>query len=330
MHHFNRRQVLGGAAAAGLSLALPPAFAQQALAQARVTVGFPPGDMADSVARLVTDHVRGKYGETMIIDNKPGAAARMAITQFTKYKTDGSEVLFTPGAMIVLFPHVFEKLTYDPLKDLKPVTRIATASFGLAVGPGVPAEVKTLDQYLAWTRKDAKNGSYGTSGAGTGIHLTAEYLSRLAKTPLTMVPYRGASLAVNDLIAGQIPAQMATIPSLIEHARGGRVRFIAVSSGERLKTLPDVATFKELGHPELVTDDFFGFFMPAGTPDAAANALNRAVLAALKEPKVIAGLESLGLNVSATATPADFASMIASEFRKWAEISRRIDFKPLA
>ncbi|RYY70207.1 MAG: hypothetical protein EOO24_49970, partial [Comamonadaceae bacterium] len=118
MQKFTRRHVLGGGVAASLSLALPHALAQQALPQARVTVGFPPGDMADSVARLVIDQVRGKYAETMIIDNKPGAAARMAITQFTKYKTDGSDILFTPGAMIVLFPHVFEKLTYDPIKDL--------------------------------------------------------------------------------------------------------------------------------------------------------------------------------------------------------------------
>jgi tripartite-type tricarboxylate transporter receptor subunit TctC len=330
MQSFNRRQVLGGAAAAGLGLAVPRAFADTLHKTARVTVGFPPGDMADSVARLVTDQVRGKYAEAMVIDNKPGAAARMAITQFTKYKADGSEVLFTPGAMIVLFPHVFEKLTYDPITELKPVTKIATASFGLAVGPAVPVEVKTLSQYLAWARKDPKNSSYGTSGAGTGIHLTAEYLTRLTRTPLTMVPYRGASLAVNDLIAGQIPAQMATIPSLIEHARAGRARFIAVSSAERLPALPDVPTFKELGHPELVTDDFFGFFMPANSSNEAANALNRAVLAALKEPKVITGLESLGLNVSATATPAEFAALIAQEYKKWGEISRRIDFKPLA
>ncbi|MBC5781473.1 twin-arginine translocation pathway signal protein [Ramlibacter sp. USB13] len=330
MQSIHRRHVLGGAAAAALGFALPGAFAENLHKNARVTVGFPPGDMADSVARLVLEQVRGNYADAMIVDNKPGAAARMAITQFTKYKADGSELLFTPGAMIVLFPHVFEKLSYDPLTELKPVTKIATASFGLAVGPAVPAEVKTLDQYLAWARKDPKNASYGTSGAGTGIHLTAEYLARLTKTPLTMVAYRGASLAVNDLIAGQIPAQMATIPSLIEHVRGGRARFIAVSSAERLKNLPDVPTFKELGRPELVTDDFFGFFLPASGSNEAANAMNRAVLASLKDAKVIAGLESLGLNVSATATPAEFSAMIAHEYKKWGEIAKRIDFKPLA
>lgn len=330
MQHINRRQILGAFSAAGLGLALPSLARADALKSARVTVGFPAGDMADGIARAVADNIRGKYAETVVVDNKPGAAARMAISQFIKYKTDGSEVLFTPGAMVALFPHVFEKLPYDPLADLMPVTRVATSAFGLAVGPAVPAEVKTLEQYLAWARKDAKNGSYATSGAGTGIHLTGEYLARLTKTPLTMVAYRGGAPAVADLIAGQVPAQMATVPSLIEHVRGGRARFIAVSSDERLKALPSVPTFKELGYPELVTDDFFGFFLPAQTAPAVAQALNASVLAALKEPKVISYLEGLGLSISPTATPAEYAAYVTAEHRKWGEIAKRTEFKPLA
>ena len=331
MHHFQRRQILGALSAAGLGLALPQlARAEGSLKTARVTVGFPAGDMADGVARLVSENIRGKYAEAVVVDNKPGAAARMAISQFVKYKADGSEVLFTPGAMVALFPHVFEKLPYEPLTELTPVTRVATSAFGLAVGPAVPAEVKTLEQYLAWARKDPKNGSYATSGAGTGIHLTGEYLARLTKTPLTMIAYRGGAPAVADLIAGQVPAQMATIPSLIEHVRGGRARFIAVSSAERLKALPEVPTFKELGHPQLVTDDFFGFFLPPQGSQEAARALNAQILAALKEPRVTANLEGLGLSVSPSATPAEFASYVAQEHRKWGEIAKRTEFKPLA
>lgn len=330
MHDFNRRQIIRHLCAAGAALSLPLAARANPLHTARITVGFPPGDMADGIARLVGDQLRGRYADAVLIDNKPGAAARMAISQFIKYKNDGSEVLFTPGAMYALFPHVFEKLPYDPAADLMPVARVATSAFGLAVGPAAPADVKTLDQYLAWARKDPKNASYGTSGAGTGIHLTAEYLTRLSKTPLTMVPYRGASLAVNDLLAGQIPAQMATIPSLIEHARGGKVRFIAVSSPERLKALPDVPTFKELGYPQLVTDDFFGFFLPAKTSPEIAASLSRAILDGLKEPKVIANLENLGLTVSPSASPADFTSYVAQELKKWGDIAKRTEFKPLA
>ena len=229
----------------------------------------------------------------------------------------------------MLFPHVFQKLPYDPVVNLLPVARVATSFIGLAVGPGAPADVNTLERYLAWARKDAKNASYGTSGAGTAIHLTAEYLSRLSDTPLTMVPYRGGSLAINDLLAGQIPAQMATVPSLIEHARGGKARFIAVSSPERLKTLPDVPTFKELGYPQLVIDNFFGFFLPARSSPEIAAELNRAVIAAVKEPKVIANLENLGMTASPTNTPAEFSAYVASELKRWGAIVEQARFKAL-
>jgi len=326
-----RRHVLHAGATAALGLALPGlARAADDLKNARITVGFPAGDMADSLARVVADFIKGKYAENVLVDNKPGAAARIAIGSFVGTKADPSEVLFTPGAMIVLFPHVFQKLQYDPLKDLEPVTKIANASFGLGVGPAVPAEIKTLEQYLAWAKKDAKNANYATSGAGTGIHLTGEYLAKLTGTPLSMVPYKGGAPAVADLVAGQIPAQMATIPSLIEHVRGGRVRILAVSSAERVRALPDVPTFKDLGLSQLVTDDWFGFFVRPGTPAAAIEALNRSILGALKEEKVLAQLDRMVLTVNPTATPAEFKALVEGDYRKWAQIAKTVDFNPMS
>lgn len=331
MTRLKRRTALLGGAAAGLSFALPHAFAQpNMLKSARVTVGFPAGDMADVVARLITEEIRGKYADGIIVDNKPGAAARLAISSFIHYKPDGSEVLFTPGAMISLFPHVFEKLSYNPLVDLKPAGNVATSAIALAVGPGTPPEVKTLEQYLAWARKDPKNLSYATSGAGTGIHFTGEYLAKVTNTPLNMVPYRGGAPAVADLMGGQIPAQFSVIPSLIEHARAGRIRILAVSSAERQKALPQVPTFKELGYPQVVTEDFFGFFLPKATPESSVQALHQQVTAAARNPKVIAQLENLGLTVSASASPAEYAKYVAGEHRKWGEIAKLIDFKPIA
>ncbi len=332
MIRIHRREFVAGAAAAGFSFAMPAALAQSAatVKTARFTVGFPPGDMADVVARLITEELRGKYAETLIVDNKAGAAGRLAIGALVHYKADGSEVLFSPGSMVVLFPHVFEKLPYDPMADLKPVANVATSAIALAVGPAVPAEVKTLEQYLAWVRKDPKNLAYATSGAGTSIHFTAEYLAKVSNTPLNMVPYRGGAPAVADLIGGQIPAQFSVVPSLIEHARAGRIRMLAVSSAERLKVLPQVPTFSELGFPQVVTEDFFGFFLPAGAPDSAAQALHRYVSAAAREPKVAAQLENLGLSVTTNASAADFAKYVTGEHRKWGEIAKLINFKPLA
>ncbi len=332
MTQIQRREMLGALAAAGVTAALPAtALAQErTFDSARVTVGFPAGDMADNIARIFSEHIRGRYATNVIVDNKPGAAARVAIQSFVKYRGDGTEALFTPGAMIVLFPHVFQQLAYDPLKDLRPVTKIANAAFGLAVGPGCPAEVRTLADYLAWAKKDPKNASYATSGAGSGIHLTAEYLASLSNTPLNMVAYKGASPAAADLVAGQIPAQMATIPSLIEHARAGRIRFLAISSPERHKLLPNVPTFREQNFPQLVTDDWFGFFLPASATAAQAEAMNRSIHNALRDPKVIAPLENMGLIMGPTATPADFANLVASEYKRWGEIAKSVKFQPMA
>lgn len=330
---LNRRHLLHATAAATATgaLGLWPALAaaQASLKMAKVTVGFPPGDMADTLARTVADFLKGRYAEAMMVDNKPGAAARIAIGSFVTTPADPSEILFTPGAMVVLFPHVFKKLPYDPLKDLLPVARIATASFGLAVGPSVPAEVRTLAQWLAWCRQDAKNAVYATSGAGTGIHLTGEYLAKLSDTKLSMVPYKGAAPAVADLVAGQVHAQMATVASLIEHARAGRIRFLAVSSAQRVPALPDVPTFAEQGFPKLVTDDFFGFFVRPGTSEAAVQALHRDIVASLQDEKVRAVLERMALNVQPSESPAAFRAMVESEHRKWGEIARTTGFDPM-
>lgn len=332
MTQIQRREMLGALAAGGIAAALPGSVLAQdkKLDNVRMTVGFPAGDMADNIARIFSEAIRGKYAENIIVDNKPGAAARVATQAFVKYRVDGTEVLFTPGAMVVLFPHVFQQMPYDSLKDLRPVTKIASTAFGLAVGPGCPAEVKTLADYLAWAKKDPKNASYATSGAGSGIHLTAEYLASLSKTPLNMVAYKGASPAAADLVAGQIPAQMATIPSLIEHARAGKIRFLGVSSGERFKQLPNVPTFKEQGFPQLVTDDWFGFFLPASASTAQAESLNRSILNAMRDPKVVTQLENMGLIIGPTANPGEFATLIANEYKRWGDIAKTVNFKPMA
>jgi tripartite-type tricarboxylate transporter receptor subunit TctC len=331
MTNVNRRRLIASSLMGSLGLAgtLPTWAKAPDLKTVRLTVGFPAGDMADSLARVVSDFIKGDYAETIVIDNKPGAAARIATSLFVKARPDGTEVLFTPGAMVVLFPHVFQKLPYDPMKELVPVTKIATASIGLAVGPAVPPEVKTLDQYLAWCRLDPKNAVYATSGAGTGIHLTGEYLAKLTNVKLSMIPYRGGAPAAADLVAGQVPAQMATIPSLIEHAKAGRARFIAIASDQRHHLLPDTPTFKELGYPALVTDDFFGFFMPTGAPEPAIASLNQAVLASLKDDKVRGTLERMGLAVSPSASTADFKALVDREYAKWAGIAKAINFNPM-
>lgn len=325
---LSRRHTLLRLSAAA-ALGSPGLLMAQATRNLRVTVGFPAGDMADIISRAVGEGLRSRLPATVMVDNKPGAAGRPAIAGFARYRADGSELLFTPGAALVLFPHVFQKLPYDPMRDLKPVSKVASFYLGLAVGPAVPAEVKTLADYLAWVRKDPRHASYATSGAGTNIHLSAQYLAHLSNTPLSMVPYKGASLALNDLVAGQVPAQMATVPSLLELARAGRIRLLAVTSPNRLPVLPQVPTFAEQGYPQLVVDGWFGAFLPGGASTETTAQLAEAIGQALQDPATVAALDKLGLTPTPTRNPSEFVDLIAQEYRRWGEVARTTGFKPL-
>lgn len=328
LQNKTRREILAAGVLAAVSLPMGRAWATSPdLKMARVTVGFPAGDMMDTIARLISEFLRGKYADVLIVENKPGATARIAIASVVKSQADGSEVLFTPGSTLVLFPHVFRNLAYNPLKDLVPVTQLAVTPIGLAIGPGVPPEIKTLEQYFAWCKQDPqKRALYATSGAGSAIHLTGEYLTKLSNVPLTMVPYKGGAPAVNDLVAGQVPAQMATIPSLIEFAKAGKIRFLAISSSERISLLPDVPTFKELGFKDLVTEDFFATYVPAGTPAPVVDKLNQSILAALKDDKVRTTLERMGLTIRPSESPQQFKAAFDKDYAKWGKIAKSINF----
>lgn len=331
MKKFNRRQVIAAAGApAILGSLMTSADAQEKLLDnMRITVGFPPGDFADGIARIFSENLRGKYASNVLVDNKPGAGTRLATQAFIKYRPDGSEALFTAGAPLVLFPHVFKQLPYDSLKDLQPVTRIVNSTFVFGVGPACPPEVKTLADYLVWAKKDPKNGSYATSGAGSGLHLTMEYLSTLTNTPLNMIAYKGASPGAADLVAGQIPAMIASIASLLEYHKAGRVRLLAITGHERHKLTPNLPTFKEQGFPQLTADEWLGFFMPSSTTTAQADHMNRAILQVLREGKVVSQLEGMGLSVTPTPSPAEFRALVMSEHKRWGEIARAVKFEPM-
>jgi tripartite-type tricarboxylate transporter receptor subunit TctC len=327
-----RRQLMGlTTVAGGLSLLGASALHAQTptrLAQTKVLNGFPPGDMIDTIARGFAERLKGTFADVAIVENKPGAGGRIALVAMKGLAADGANVLFTPSPMVVLYPHVFKTLTYDPLKDLTPVARTAVACYALSVGPGVPASVKTLAQFLDWCRANPKLASYGTSGAGTSIHLTGANLARLSGVPLTMIPYKGGSLAANDLIAGQVPAVMSTAASVMEFVKAGKARFLAVSSAQRWPGLPDVPTFAESGFAQLTGVDWFGVFLPANAPQELVQRLHMHVQRAGQSPELIAQLNRLGIQMLPSQNPQEFAEQIRSEHAKWAEVVTAIGFDP--
>lgn len=332
MNTMNRRQMMGlGAAGAGLSLlGTTSVWAQSGprLAQSKIVTGFPAGDMIDTIARQFAERLKGSFATTVLVDNKPGAGGRIAVTALKGQPADGSNLLFTPAPMIVLYPHVFKSLAYDPLKDVTPVARTAVACYALSVGPAVPASVKTLPQFLDWCKANPGQASYATSGAGTTIHLTGANLARLSGVPLTMVPYKGGSPAATDLVGGQVPAMMSTVASVMEYAKAGKARILAVSSAQRWPGLPDVPTFAESGFPQLTGVDWFGVFLPANAPRDLVQALHTEVVRAAQTPELVASLGRIGIQMQPSQNADEFANQVKAEHAKWAEVVKAVGFNP--
>lgn len=316
------------AATAAANLAwIGTARAQAApLAQVRLLCGFPPGDTMDMVTRLYAEKLRGTYANVVLVENKAGAGGRIAVDAMKGAPRDGSVLLFTPSAMLVVYPHVFKKLNYDPLKDVVPISRISNIVYTLSVGPSMPASVQNVAQFLEWCRANPKLASYGISSPGAPFHLIAENLSKLTNTPMTAVAYKGGTAAAQDVIAGQIPATFSTPSTVIEHYKKGTVRILAVSSPTRWPQLPDVPTFAEQGFPSVGGLDWFGAFAPEGTAPAILAHANAAIRKAGDTPEVINGCKAISLQAATSASADEFNRQYHADYEGWGGIVKSINF----
>jgi tripartite-type tricarboxylate transporter receptor subunit TctC len=328
---LSRRRFVTTSASAGLACALS-GFAATARAQtlarnARLLVGFPPGGSLDAVARLLVEHMRG-YAPSLIVDNRPGAGGRLALEALKGSEADGSIMALTPIDQLALFPHVYNRLSYRPLDDFAPVTTVCSVQFLLAVGPRVPASVRSLAEFVGWCRENPGQASYGTAGAGTHPHFIGVTLARLAGFQFVHVPYKGGASGVQDAIGGHLAAFIATSGTLLPNIQSGALRALATTAASRSIGLPDVPTFKEAGYPALESIERFGILVPARTPaDVIAN-LHGAIRRALQTEAVKAGLARLSLEPVET-SPSEFARLIATETQRWAEVVKASSFKPI-
>lgn len=322
---FTRRAALGLGAAA---LALPalPARAQTVSRNARIIIGFPAGGSSDIVARLYADRLRGIYAPNVIVEGRVGAAGRIAVEAVRDAEKDGTAYLQTPASMLTLQPHVFPReVRYDALTDLIPISTVCTFPFALAVPASHPA--RTFEQFVAWLRAQSGEVPFASPAAGSAPHFLGVMLANAVRVRMTHVPYRGAVPAVQDLIGGRLPMFVGVLGDISpQHGQGARM--LAVTSDQRNPKYPDVPTFRELGHPDLSKDEWFGALLPAGTPAAIVNGLHAAITQVARQPEMIAALERMEFAANVSASPAEFAARIRREREEWGPVVRESGFQP--
>jgi tripartite-type tricarboxylate transporter receptor subunit TctC len=322
---LTRRHVLAASAAGFAATSfLPRAFAQTVQKPVRIIVGFPAGGGTDVIARILAERLRGPYAAAVLVENKPGAAARVAVEYVKNAEPDGSTMLFTPDFPITVYPHSFRSLNYDPLKDFTPVSPAARSMLTYNVGPGVPDNVKTLADFVRWCKGNPSKAIYATTAAGGTPHFVGMMLASAAGIAMNPVHYRGGAPALQDLIGGHVPAAVNPISESMTQAKAGTIRILAVTGSQRSSFLPDVPTMREAGY-DVVVESWLGAFLPARTPAEIVNALSAAIADAAKSPQMSESLAKFG-NTPAFQTPADFAATVRADIARWAPVVKASGF----
>ena len=299
----------------------------QAIDQIKIFYGFPAGSAGDGVARRVGEKLAGSAytKNTGVVENKPGAGGRIALDSLKGAPADGSALALSPWSALAIYPHIYSKLSYDPVKDFVPVSIAAVMHHGLAVGPLVPASVKNVKDFLAWAKANPKDASYGSPAAGSTPHFIGALLGINNGVDLKHVPYRGSVPGVTDVVGGQLASMVTPSGDFLQYHRAGRLRLLATSGKERSPFSPEVPTFAEQGFAELTTEEWFGFYAPAKTPVSVVASANTAINAALKEKSVIDSLAITGL-IARGSTVEEMAASQKTEFDRWGPLVKKIGF----
>jgi tripartite-type tricarboxylate transporter receptor subunit TctC len=322
----NRREVLQACLGAALLAALRPAAAQT-VEQVKIYYGFPAGSAGDSVARRVGEKLGGSAytRNPAVVENRPGAGGRIALDVLKTAPSDGSALALSPFSATSIYPHIYTRLSYDPFRDLVPVSIGAVMHHGLAVGPQVPASVKTVREFLAWAKANPNMASYGSPAAGSTPHFIGALLGMNNGVDLKHVPYRGSVPGVTDLVGGQIAAMVTPSGDFIPNHKAGKIRLLATSGRQRSPFTPDVATFAEQGFSDFIVEEWFGFYAPQKTPSLLVNRANAAINAALKDKAVVDALATVGL-IARGSTPEEMAKSQKAEFDRWGPLVKRVGF----
>lgn len=319
-----RRHILKGSLA-GLAGGLPFLGQAQTLESAKVLAGFAPGGTIDTLARRVAAKLSGAYAKSTLVDNRTGAGGQIAISALKSAAPDGTTLLVTPMSMLGIYPHTYRKLPYDPVVDLTPVSLGVVFDMGFAVGPQVPASVKTVPEFLGWCKANPTNANFGSPAPGSVPHFVGELIGRAGNVDMRHVGFRGSQPAILDLMGGQIAAVSAPVGEFLPHLASGKLRLLATTGAARSKFVPGISTLGEQGLKDMVYGEWFGIFLPGKASSEVTQRANAAVRSALADKEVIDALATMGLQAQSS-TASELASLLQADTEKWRPIVKAIGF----
>lgn len=294
--------------------------------QIRLIVPFAAGGITDLLARMAGDHIRAKTGQSVVVENRPGAGGNTGLDQVVKSSPDGYTIGLCGATMFGVNPHIFKQMPFDPMKDLVPVATIAEAPQVLVVN-AAKVPVGTLREFIAFAKSNPTKLNYGSAGTGTPNHLGADQIMRQADITVAHVPYRGGGPAVADLVAGNVEVAVVATGLVIEHVKAGTLKVLAAVAPKRLPFLPDVPTTAEGGLPTYDTANWFGIVAPAKTPSSVVAELNRVITSMSDEKPILDRIERAYM-LPFRVTPERFASMVEADNPKWEKVVKEAGIKP--
>lgn len=314
---MNKRDFMGAAVLGSLGVrawSQSPAYPARPI---RLVVGFTPGGAADYVARAISDTLGKNLGQTIIVENRPGAGASIATDMVAKASPDGYTVLLASPGSIIVNPALNPKLTYT-LRDLAPITKVTSSPLVVAANPATG--INSIRDLIAKAKQSPKALNCATAGNGSAPHLGAALFSQLAGVELTLVPFRGGAPAIQSVVAGDTQVTFATPPSVLPMIQAGRLKGLAISARDSSPMFPGLPGMAEAGLPDYAIDFWYGLFVPAATPAPIVRKIFDAANAAMQQPQIKAALAREGTAVDTSASPEQFAGFLEQDARFWVKL----------
>jgi tripartite-type tricarboxylate transporter receptor subunit TctC len=318
---MQRRDLLRLVAAAGV---LPAALARAQSDVKTILVGFAPGTATDAVARILGQTLTGRYASNLIVENKVGASGQLAVMAAKAAAPDSSTMLVCPMTVLAVYPYTFAHLGYDPVADLQPVGNCTTVDLAFAVAPAVPASVTSVPQFIAWCKANPAKASFATGATGSKLHFAGIELGLRAGVKLTHVGYSNGGVAVTDLIGGNVPSYIGTVPTVLPYQK--QLRILATMGAKRSRFLPDVPTLVEAGYKDLVVNETIGLYLPAHAGQEQVQQLHAAMVQAMTSKDAAVVLNAQGMEASPSG-PAQLARQLRDELAQWGPMVKRIGFR---